>query len=158
VIRFAEPRDVEAIVGLVKELATYERAADEVELTPDLLTTALFGDSPTAYCHVAEVDGTVVGMALWFLNFSTWIGRPGLYLEDLFVKPDYRRHGIGRELLTTLARVCTERGCGRLEWAVLDWNTPAIDFYKTLGAKPQDEWTVWRVTGDALTGLAGTSE
>jgi GNAT superfamily N-acetyltransferase len=154
VIRYAEPRDADAIVGLVVELATYERSTD-VELTPDLVRQALFGDQPTAYCHVAEIDGTVVGMALWFLNFSTWTGRPGIYLEDLFVKPEYRRHGIGRQFLTTLAALCVERDYRRLEWAVLDWNVDAHAFYRSLGARPQDEWTVWRLAGDALTAVAG---
>ena len=153
-IRYAEPRDVAAIVGLVRELATYERAPDQVQLTEDLLSAALFGDRPAAYCHVVEDDGVVVGMALWFVNFSTWVGKHGIYLEDLFVKPEYRRRGYGRALLETLARTAVERGYGRLEWAVLDWNTPAIEFYDSLGAAAMTEWTVRRLDGDALRSLA----
>ncbi|MFL6241249.1 MAG: GNAT family N-acetyltransferase [Actinomycetes bacterium] len=155
-IRFAEPEDVTAIVGLVHELATYERAADKVQLTPERLQAALFGASPAAFCHVAEVDGEVVGMALWFVNFSTWLGVHGVYLEDLYVRPEQRRAGIGRALLETLARVCVDRGYGRLEWAVLDWNEPAIAFYQSIGAVAQDEWTVHRVSGPALRALAGS--
>jgi GNAT superfamily N-acetyltransferase len=155
-IRYAEPRDVEAIVGLVHELATYERAPDEVQLTPGMLSEALFGASPAAFCHVAEVDGEVVGMALWFLNFSTWVGVHGIYLEDLYVRPQHRRLGLGRALLQTLAHVAVERDYGRLEWAVLDWNEPAIAFYQSIGAVAQDEWTVHRVSGRALRALAGS--
>jgi len=155
VIRYAAPGDVPAIVGLVRELAAYEKAPEQVELTDELLHAALFGEHAAAYCHVVEDGSLVVGMALWFVNFSTWVGRYGIYLEDLYVKPEYRRNGYGRALLETLARTAVERGYGRLEWAVLDWNSPAIDFYKTLGATPQDEWTVYRVTGDALTALGG---
>jgi GNAT superfamily N-acetyltransferase len=154
-IRLAEPRDVPAIVGLVHELAAYERAPDQVELTDERLATALFCEHPAAFCHVADVDGEVVGMALWFVNFSTWLGVHGIYLEDLFVRPSHRRAGIGRTLLETLARVAVERGYGRLEWAVLDWNEPAIAFYRTLGAVGQDEWTVHRVSGTDLQALAG---
>jgi GNAT superfamily N-acetyltransferase len=152
VIRFAEPRDVE----LVHELATYERAADEVELTAERLQAALFGASPAAYCHVVEVDGEVVGMALWFVSFSTWLGVHGIYLEDLFVRPEHRRGGLGRALLQTLAQLCVDREYGRLEWAVLDWNEPAIAFYQSIGAVAQDEWTVHRVSGPALRALAGS--
>ncbi len=155
-IRFAEPQDVDAIVGLVRELATYERAPDEVHLTPELLQAALFGASPAAFCHVAEMDGEIVGMAIWFVSFSTWVGRHGIYLEDLFVQPQHRRGGIGRALLTTLAQVCVDRGYGRLEWAVLDWNVDAIAFYESIGAVAQDEWTVHRVSGPALRALAGS--
>jgi len=155
-IRYAEPRDTEAIVGLVQELATYERAPDEVQLTPELLSDALFGPTPAAFCHVAEVDDAVVGMALWFLSFSTWVGVHGIYLEDLYVQPQHRRSGLGRELLRTLARVAVDRNYGRLEWAVLDWNEPAIAFYQSIGAVAQDEWTVHRVSGRALTALAGS--
>jgi GNAT superfamily N-acetyltransferase len=154
VIRLAEPRDVDAIVGLVRELATYERAADEVKLTPELLQAALFGASPAAFCHVAEIDGQVGGIAIWFVSFSTWLGVHGMYLEDLYVQPAHRRGGIGRALLQTLARVAVDRGYGRLEWAVLDWNESAIAFYQSIGAIAQDEWTVHRVSGRALHALA----
>jgi GNAT superfamily N-acetyltransferase len=156
VIRFAEPRDADAVVELVHELAAYERAPDEVKLTSDKLHTALFGPSPAAFCHVAEVAGEVVGMALWFVSFSTWVGAHGIYLEDLYVRPEHRRGGLGRALLETLAQVAVERGYGRLEWAVLDWNEPAIAFYQSIGAVAQDEWTVHRVSGPALRALAGS--
>src|SRR5256885_3677317 len=153
-IRLAEPRDVSAIVGLVRELATYERAPDQVELTEERLSAALFCEQPAAFCHVADVDGVVAGMALWFVNFSTWLGVHGIYLEDLFVRPSHRRAGVGRALLETLAGVAVERGYGRLEWAVLDWNIGAQDFYRSIRAEPQDEWTVWRVSGSSLDQLA----
>jgi GNAT superfamily N-acetyltransferase len=154
VIRPAVLADVPAIVGLVRELATYERAPDQVELTDELLSTALFAEHPAAFCHVADEDGAVVGMALWFVNFSTWVGKHGIYLEDLFVTPDARRHGHGRALLATLAAIAVERGYGRLEWAVLDWNEPALEFYRSIAAVPLDEWTVHRITGEALAALA----
>ncbi len=153
-IRPIEPRDVPAVVGLVHELAEYERAAHEARLTEEQLTAALFGDSPALFGHVAEHDGVVVGMALWFLNFSTWRGTHGIYLEDLFVQPQHRGHGFGKELLRTLAELCVQRGYSRLEWWVLDWNTPAIEFYKAHGAVPMDEWTVFRLTDDALATFA----
>lgn len=153
-IRPAVPADVPAIVGLVRELATYERAADQVELTDELLTEALFCEHPAAFCHVADEGGTIVGMALWFVSFSTWVGRHGIYLEDLFVTPEHRRGGHGRALLAALAAIAVERGYGRLEWAVLDWNEPALEFYRSIGAVPMDEWTVHRVTGPALAALA----
>jgi len=149
-VRRIRPDDVPAVVGLVRELADYERAAHEVRLTEDQLTTALFGDSPALFGHVVEHDGQIVGMALWFLNFSTWRGTHGVYLEDLYVQPQHRGRGYGKELLRTLAEVCVERGYSRLEWSVLDWNTPSIEFYKAHGAVPMDEWTVFRLTDDAL--------
>jgi GNAT superfamily N-acetyltransferase len=124
------------VVALVRELADYEKALHEARLTEEQLTGALFGDSPALFGHVAEHDGHVVGMALWFLNFSTWRGTHGIYLEDLYVSPPHRGTGLGRELLRTLAAVCVERGYSRLEWSVLDWNTPSIDFYKAAGAAP----------------------
>ena len=154
-IRPAVLADVPAIVGLVRELATYERAPDHVELNDELLTDSLFAEHPAAFCHVAEEDdGTVVGMALWFVSFSTWVGKHGIYLEDLFVSPDARRNGHGRALLRELAAIALERGYGRLEWAVLDWNEPALEFYRSIGADPLDEWTVHRVAGNALAALA----
>ncbi|HEX2075665.1 MAG TPA: GNAT family N-acetyltransferase [Geodermatophilus sp.] len=153
-VRPIRPDDVPAVVGLVRELAEYERAAHEVRLTEDQLTAALFGKSPKLFGHVAELDGDVVGMALWFLNFSTWRGTHGIYLEDLYVQPQHRGSGLGRELLRTLAELCVERGYSRLEWWVLDWNTPSIEFYKAAGAVPMDEWTVFRLTDDALTDFA----
>ncbi|MGK5113098.1 MULTISPECIES: N-acetyltransferase family protein [unclassified Geodermatophilus] len=154
-VRPIRPDDVPAVVGLVRELAEYERAAHEVRLTEEQLTTALFGDSPKLFGHVATAgDGVVVGTALWFLNFSTWRGTHGIYLEDLYVQPQHRGSGLGRELLRTLAELCVDRGYDRLEWAVLDWNTPSIDFYKAAGAVPMDDWTVFRLTDDALPGFA----
>ncbi len=154
-IREAVPEDVPAILGLIRELATYEREPDAVTATEALLHEALFGADPKAFCHVAEADGAVVGMALWFLNFSTWLGRHGLYLEDLYVRPAYRGRGLGRDLLATLARIAVERGYQRVEWVVLDWNEPAHAFYRSLGAEPMDEWTVWRLSGPALDAFGG---
>jgi GNAT superfamily N-acetyltransferase len=154
-IRPIRPDDVPAVVGLVRELADYERALHEVRLTEGRLTDRLFGDSPALFGHVAEHEDDVVGMALWFLNFSTWRGTHGIYLEDLYVQPEHRGRGLGRDLLRTLAAVCVERGYSRLEWSVLDWNAPSIEFYKAAGAIPMDEWTVFRLTDDALAGFAG---
>jgi GNAT superfamily N-acetyltransferase len=153
-VRPIRPDDVPAVVGLVRELAEYERAAHEVRLTEEQLRTALFGNSPALFGHVAERDGEVVGTALWFLTFSTWRGTHGIHLEDLFVRPGHRGAGLGRELLRTLAATCVERGYDRLEWSVLDWNEPAIAFYRAAGAVPLDEWTGFRLTDDALTGFA----
>lgn len=152
-VRPAQPGDVAAVVGLVHELAAYEREPDSCLLTTDQLTAALFGPSPALFGHVAEVGGEVVGCALWFLNFSTWRGVHGVYLEDLYVQPAHRGSGLGRALLATLAGVCTERGYARLEWSVLDWNAPSIAFYRGLGAYPMDGWSTFRLDGDALTAL-----
>jgi GNAT superfamily N-acetyltransferase len=165
-IRPARPADVPAIHQLICDLAEYERSRDQVEATPEHLHAALFGPAPAAFAHVAETEAApgsgegpqIVGLALWFLNFSTWTGRHGIYLEDLYVRPEYRGGGHGRALLTELARICVERGYRRLEWAVLDWNEPSIEFYKALGAIPMDEWTVFRLTGDALAKVAGVGE
>jgi len=154
-VRTARPDDVPDVLALVRELATYEREPDAVETTEQMLHDALFGPSPVATCHVAVLDGQVVGMALWYVTFSTWKGVPGLWLEDLFVRESARGTGLGRALLQTLAAVCVDRGYARFEWWVLDWNAPAIGFYASLGAVPQDEWTVHRVDGDALRELAG---
>ena len=154
-IRPAEPRDVPDILALVRELAVYEKEPDAVAATEAHFREALFPaeGGPTAYVHVAEVDGVVVGMALWFPTFSTWTGRPGIWLEDLYVRPGQRGSGLGRALLRTLARLCVDRGYTRLEWWVLDWNTPSIGFYESLGAVAQDEWTVFRMDGESLTRL-----
>jgi GNAT superfamily N-acetyltransferase len=154
VIRPIEPGDVPAVVTLVHELAAYEREPDSCHLTEHQLAGALFGAAPALFGHVAEVDGEVVGCALWFLNFSTWRGVHGVYLEDLYVRPAHRGRGLGRALLATLAAVCAERGYGRLEWSVLDWNEPSIAFYRALGAVGMDEWTTFRLDGDALAALA----
>ncbi|SNS85138.1 L-amino acid N-acyltransferase YncA [Actinomadura meyerae] len=156
-IRYATPDDVPDILRLIRELADYERALHEVKATEEQLTARLFGDDPKVFAHVAEHEGRVVGFALWFLTFSTWNGTHGIYLEDLFVEPDVRGHGYGKALLTELARVADERGYERVEWAVLNWNEPAIGFYESLGARPQDEWTVYRLTGDTLTKAARSS-
>jgi len=158
VIRPATPDDVPLILRLVRDLATYEREPDAVTATEDDLRTALFGangagTTRTTRCLLAEDGGTVVGFALFFLNFSTWLGRHGIYLEDLFVSPSARGGGHGKALLRELARIAVAEGFGRLEWAVLDWNVDAQAFYRTLGAQPMDEWTTWRLTGDALRAL-----
>ena len=153
-IRLATVDDVPVVVSLVRELATYEREPDAVVATEDMFRAALFGEAPKVFCLVAEDAGEVVGFAVWFFTFSTWLGRHGVYLEDLFVRPEARGAGHGRALLTELARIAVTEGCGRVEWAVLDWNSPAQGFYRSLGAEPMDEWTVWRLTGDALRNLA----
>ena len=154
-IREATPDDVPAILELVRDLATYEKEPDAVKATEAHFSAALFPTegSPTTFAHVAEVEGEVVGMAVWYLTFSTWTGVNGIWLEDLFVQPEHRGSGLGRELLATLARTCVERGYQRLEWWVLDWNEPSIGFYKSLGAVPLDEWTVFRMDGDELASL-----
>jgi GNAT superfamily N-acetyltransferase len=154
-VRPIRPDDVPAVVGLVRELAEYEKAPHEATMTEQQLSAALFGESPKLFGHVAEgPDGAVVGMALWFLNFSTWRGTHGVYLEDLYVQPTARGTGLGKELLRTLAELCVQRGYSRLEWWVLDWNTPSIEFYRAAGAVPMDEWTVFRLTDDALRSFA----
>jgi GNAT superfamily N-acetyltransferase len=153
-IRQARPEDVPAILRLVRDLAEYERAPHEVQATEEHLHAALFGPNPRAHALVVEHEGGLAGFAVWFLSFSTWLGRHGIYLEDLYVRPELRGRGYGRALLQELARICVEKEYGRLEWAVLDWNQPAIGFYRALGAEPQDEWTVHRVTGEALKRLA----
>lgn len=153
-IRRAEPGDVPAILDLVQALAVYEREPDAVHATEVDFHTALFGPEPRVFAHVVELLGpngpVIAGMALWFVTFSTWTGKHGLWLEDLFVLPEHRRLGIGRALLETLAGICRNEGWSRFEWWVLDWNTPAHRFYESLGAVPLDEWTVWRTDGDAL--------
>jgi GNAT superfamily N-acetyltransferase len=152
-VRPIAPDDVAAVVRLVHDLAAYERAAHECHLTTDQLHAALFGAHPALYGHVALGGDEVVGFALWFLNFSTWNGVHGIYLEDLYVRPEHRGTGLGRALLAALAEVCVERGYSRLEWWVLDWNEPSIGFYKSLGAVPMDEWTVFRLAGEPLAEL-----
>ena len=149
-IRLAVPADAEDIHRLIYDLAVYEKAPEQMVATIDQINTSLFSAKPVAFCHVAEVDGKIVGIALWFLNYSTWLGKAGIYLEDLFVQPEYRGHGIGKGFMQTLAALCVERGYERFKWWVLDWNKPSIDFYQSLGAVPMDEWTVFRLSGDAL--------
>jgi GNAT superfamily N-acetyltransferase len=153
-IRPAHVEDVPIILGLIRDLATYERAPDEVTATEEQLVDVLFGERPAAEVLLAFEGQSPVGFAVFFYNFSTWLGRPGLYLEDLFVKPDNRGKGYGRALLIELAKIARGRDCGRMEWAVLDWNEPAIKFYRSLGAKPMDEWTVFRLTRDGIARLA----
>jgi GNAT superfamily N-acetyltransferase len=154
VIRLATPADVPVVLQLVKELAVYEREPDAVRASEGDLHAALFGEDAVAGCHVALVDDEVVGFALWYRTFSTWQGKPGLWLEDLFVRPEVRGTGLGKALLVELARTALAHGWSRFEWWVLDWNEPARGFYRSLGAAPEDEWTVWRVDGDALAVLA----
>jgi GNAT superfamily N-acetyltransferase len=153
-IRPARVEDVPVILELIRELATYERAPDEVTATEEQLVDVLFGKRPAAEVLLAFEGKSPVGFAVFFYNFSTWLGRPGLYLEDLFVKPEKRGKGYGRALLVDLAKIARDRGCGRMEWAVLNWNDPAIQFYRKLGAKPMDEWTVFRLTRDGIARLA----
>lgn len=153
-IRKAEERDASLIFSFVKELAEYERLAHEVDATETDLGKALFGATPRVFAEIAEWEGKPAGFALWFYNFSTFRGRHGIYLEDLFVRPEFRSKGIGKALLKHLARRCVAENCARLEWWVLDWNEPALTFYRSIGAVAMDEWTVQRVTGDALHNLA----
>lgn len=153
-IRPAEVADVATIHDLICDLATYERARDEVKATPDQLRAGLFGPTPAAYALVAEVDGQVVGFALYFLSYSTWDGVHGIYLEDLYVRPEQRGSGLGTALLSSLATIAVNRGHTRVEWSVLNWNTPSIEFYRSLGAVAMDEWTRYRLTDEALAQLA----
>ena len=152
-VRPAERRDVPLIAELIRRLAEYERLADQVTMTEEKLEHALFGPRPYAETLIAETAGAPVGFALFFHNFSTFLAQPGIYLEDLFVLPEHRGGGVGRALLQALARTAVERECGRMEWAVLDWNESAIGFYERLGATPNSEWTVYRLTGGSLRAL-----
>ncbi len=154
-IRPAVPDDAPVVLALVRELAAYERLLHEVVATEDDVRAALFGDAPRAFCEVAEREGEPAGFALWFYSYSTFRGRHGIYLEDLFVRPEHRGRGIGRALLARLARRCLDEGLPRLEWSVLDWNEPALAFYRGLGAEAMSGWTVHRVTGGALASLGG---
>lgn len=154
-IRFAEKADVPAVADLIRGLARYERLDHEVTMTDDLLANGLFGERRFAEALLAEFDRRPVGFALFFHNFSTFLALPGIYLEDLFVVPEQRGGGVGRALLERVAQIAVERGCGRLEWAVLDWNRDAIGFYERLGARPNADWTVYRLTGEPLRSLAG---
>jgi GNAT superfamily N-acetyltransferase len=157
-IRPAGVEDVPIILELIRDLATYERAPHEVTATEEQVMDVLFGKRPAAEVLLAFEGKLAVGFAVYFYNFSTWLGRPGLYLEDLFVKPEKRGKGYGRALLVSLAKIALERNCGRMEWAVLDWNEPAIKFYRSLGAKPMDEWTVFRLTRERIARLANAAD
>lgn len=152
-IRHAEPADLDTIIGFIHALADYERMTDEVEITPELARRWLF-EEKRAEVLIGELDGDAIGFALFFTSFSTFVGRPGIYLEDLFIKPEHRGGGYGTAFLGHLARLTVERGYGRLEWACLDWNKPSIGFYLSLGAQPMDEWTTYRLAGDALLEVA----
>jgi diamine N-acetyltransferase len=153
-IHRARRDELPLVLSLVRELAAYEKLSHEVAATEAMIEAALFCDSPRLFCDIAEWNGEPAGFAVWFVNFSTFAGRFGIYLEDLFVRPQHRRNGIGKALLAHLARECVENGWAQLQWAVLDWNTPSIEFYKTLGAVLMDEWTLFRITGPALDALA----
>src|SRR5436853_5438258 len=157
-IRSATPDDVPVILQLIQDLATYERAPNDVTATEQGLVQVLFDEKPAAEVRLAFEQEIPVGFAVFFHNFSTWLGRPGIYLEDLFIKPEHRGKGYGRALLVDLARIARDRGCGRMEWAVLDWNQPAIQFYRKLGATPMEEWTVFRPTRDEIARLAETEQ
>jgi GNAT superfamily N-acetyltransferase len=157
-IRRAEPRDTPVIEQLIRELAAYERAEDEVQITREEIDRSFFEGDPKVFCELVEVDdGLVVGFAVWFLNYSTWTGHYGVYLEDLFVRPEYRGQGLGKSLLARLASECVSHGYTRLQWSALDWNSPAIGFYTSLGSEAMSEWTVYRLSGSSLQELAGSS-
>ncbi len=153
-IRAARPADSALVLALVRELAQYEKLTHEVDASEETIAAALFGDAPRLHCDIAEWDGRPAGFAVWFLNFSTFRGRHGIYLEDLFVRPEFRGRGLGKALLKQLARRCVDEGWARFEWAVLDWNAPAIAFYKSIGAQVKDEWKFCRLSGDALSRFA----
>ena len=153
-IRRARPDEAGLVLSLLRELADYEKLLDEFEVTEALIGEALFADQPRLFCEIAEWDGEPVGLAVWFVNFSTFAGRPGIFLEDLFVRPAHRGKGIGKALLANLAGICLANGWVRLQWSVLDWNAPSIAFYKSIGAVLMDEWTLCKVTGPALSALA----
>ena len=149
-IRPARRDEVGIVLQLIHDLAVYEKAPNEVEATEKELLETIFSSEPKVFCDLVEVDGEIAGMAIWFLNYSTWQGKHGIYLEDLFIKPEYRGRGYGKALLKHLAKICDDKGYGRFQWWVLDWNSPAIEFYRSLGAVAMDEWTVYRVSGQAL--------
>jgi GNAT superfamily N-acetyltransferase len=153
-IRAARLDDVDEILALIYELALYEKAPEEAKATREQIIESFFCENPKVFCELVEIDGEIAGCAIWFLNYSTWLGKHGIYLEDLFVRPQYRGKGYGKALLKYLASICDERGYGRFQWWVLDWNEPSIEFYKSLGAVAMDEWTVYRVSGQALKKLA----
>ena len=153
IIRSARRDEVGIVLQLIHDLALYEKAPHKVEATEAELLETIFVENARVFCDVVDVDGEIVGMVIWFLNYSTWQGKHGIYLEDLFVKSNYRGHGYGKALLEHLAKICVEKGYGRFQWSVLDWNTPAIEFYRSLGAEAMDEWVVYVVSGNALDNL-----
>jgi GNAT superfamily N-acetyltransferase len=152
-IRPAKREEVGDVLQLIQDLATYEKAPDQVEASEDDLLNTIFAKEPRVFCDLVEVDGQIAGMAIWFLNYSTWQAKHGIYLEDLYIKPEFRARGYGKALLKHLAQICDKEGYGRLQWWVLDWNSPAIEFYKSFGAEAMDEWTVYRTSGQALKDL-----
>ncbi len=152
-IRPAKREEVGEVLQLIQDLATYEKAPDQVEASEDDLLNTIFAKEPRVFCDLVEVDGQIAGMAIWFLNYSTWQAKHGIYLEDLYIKPEFRARGYGKALLKHLAQICDKEGYGRLQWWVLDWNSPAIEFYKSFGAEAMDEWTVYRTSGQALKDL-----
>jgi len=152
-IRPAKREEVGEVLQLIQDLATYEKAPDQVEASEDDLLNTIFAKDPRVFCDLVEVDGQIAGMAIWFLNYSTWQAKHGIYLEDLYIKPEFRARGYGKALLKHLAQICDKEGYGRLQWWVLDWNSPAIEFYKSFGAEAMDEWTVYRTSGQALKDL-----
>jgi GNAT superfamily N-acetyltransferase len=152
-IRPAKREEVGEVLQLIQDLATYEKAPDQVEASEDDLLNTIFAKDPRVFCDLVEVDGQIAGMAIWFLNYSTWQAKHGIYLEDLYIKPEFRARGYGKALLKHLAQICDREGYGRLQWWVLDWNSPAIEFYKSFGAEAMDEWTVYRTSGLALKNL-----
>ena len=152
-IRPAKREEVGEVLQLIQDLATYEKAPDQVEASEDDLLNTIFAKEPRVFCDLVEVDGQIAGMAIWFLNYSTWQAKHGIYLEDLYIKPEFRARGYGKALLKHLAQICDREGYGRLQWWVLDWNSPAIEFYRSLGAEAMDEWTVYRTSGQALKDL-----
>jgi GNAT superfamily N-acetyltransferase len=156
ILREARPGDEAGILACITALAVYEKEPDAVDNTAEALTATLFGPDPRAFAHVVEREGNIVGIAVWFVTYSTWTGKHGLWLEDLFVLESERGRGYGKALMSALAGVCVERGYSRFEWTVLDWNEPALGFYRSLGVTPMDEWTTQRLTGDALTALAAS--
>ena len=152
-IRPAKREEVGEVLQLIQDLATYEKAPEQVEASKDDLLNTIFAKEPRVFCDLVEVDGQIAGMAIWFLNYSTWQAKHGIYLEDLYIKPEFRARGYGKALLKHLAQICDKEGYGRLQWWVLDWNSPAIEFYRSFGAEAMDEWTVYRTSGQALKDL-----
>ncbi len=152
-IRPAKREEVGEVLQLIQDLATYEKAPEQVEASKEDLLNTIFAKDPRVFCDLVEVDGQIAGMAIWFLNYSTWQAKHGIYLEDLYIKPEFRARGYGKALLKHLAQICDKEGYGRLQWWVLDWNSPAIEFYRSFGAEAMDEWTVYRTSGQALKNL-----